>query len=62
MMHNRPAENAMNHAAYEAYLEELGSDDSAFRAAFREAFFHALLKTLAEEGESHAAGVWPGRA
>jgi len=23
-----------------------------------EAFFHALLKTLAEEGESHAAGVW----
>ena len=23
-----------------------------------DAFFHALLKTLAEEGESHAAGVW----
>ena len=23
-----------------------------------EAFFHALLKTLADEGESHAAGVW----
>src|SRR4029434_2908354 len=23
-----------------------------------EGFFRALLKTLAEEGESHAAGVW----
>ena len=46
MMHNRPAENAMDHAAYEAYLEELGSDDSAFRAAFREAFVHALREQL----------------
>ena len=48
MMQNRPAENAMDHMAYEAYLDELNSDDSAFRAAFREAFFHALREQLTE--------------
>ncbi|HTM02737.1 MAG TPA: GAF domain-containing sensor histidine kinase [Vicinamibacterales bacterium] len=32
--------------------------DLLVRVPNLEAFFHALLKTLAEEGESHAAGVW----
>jgi len=32
--------------------------DLLVRVPNLDAFFHALLKTLAEEGESHAAGVW----
>lgn len=43
---NRLSEQVETHAAYEGYLAELGADDSAFRAHFREAFFHALEEQL----------------
>lgn len=33
-------------AAYEDYIAALAGDDSAFRAAFREAFFRALKEQL----------------
>ena len=33
-------------AAYDAYLAELGTDNSAFRQQFREAFFQALHEQL----------------
>ena len=33
-------------AAYNAYVAQIGSDDSMFRAAFRDAFFHALREQL----------------
>lgn len=35
-----------NHAAYDRYLTALAGDDSAFREAFREAFFRALHEQL----------------
>lgn len=40
------SEQVADHAAYEQYLAELGGDDSAFRAKFRKAFFHALQEQL----------------
>ena len=46
MKTERPSEQAANRAAYEQYIAELGTDDSAFRAKFREAFFHALQQQL----------------
>ena len=35
-----------NQAAYDAYLAELGTDNSAFRKQFREAFMQALHEQL----------------
>lgn len=46
MKTERLSEQAANRAAYEQYIAELGTDDSAFRAKFREAFFHALQQQL----------------
>lgn len=46
MKTGRLSEQAAAHAAYERYIAELGGDDSAFRAKFREAFFHALQEQL----------------
>ena len=46
MQTNGQFEHRADHAAYEAYLASLGSDDSAFRASFRDAFFHALREEL----------------
>ncbi|MBP3311614.1 MAG: sigma-70 family RNA polymerase sigma factor [Butyricicoccus sp.] len=37
-----------DHAAMQAYLEDLGGDNSAWRAAFREAFFCAMRDALTE--------------
>lgn len=37
---------AADRAAYEGYLAQLGTDDSAFRRQFREAFFRALHEQL----------------
>ena len=39
-------EQQADRAAYEGYLAALAEDDSAFRAAFRAAFFHALREQL----------------
>ena len=46
MKTGRLSEQAANHAAYERYVAEMGEDDSAFRAKFREAFFDALQEQL----------------
>lgn len=46
MKTERLSEQAANRAAYEQYITELGTDDSAFRAKFREAFFRALQQQL----------------
>ena len=39
-------EREADRAAYEDYVAALAGDDSAFRAAFREAFFRALKEQL----------------
>ncbi len=46
MKTERLSDQAADRAAYEGYMAELGTDDSAFRAKFREAFFHALQEQL----------------
>ena len=46
MQTNGQFEHRADHAAYEAYLASLGSDDSACRASFRDAFFRALREEL----------------
>ena len=46
MQTNGQFEHRADHTAYEAYLASLGSDDSAFRASFRDAFFGALGEEL----------------
>ena len=46
MQTNGQFEHRADHAAYEAYLASLGSDGSAFRASFRDAFFRALREEL----------------
>ncbi len=46
MKTGRLSDQAADYAAYERYMAELGEDDSAFRAKFREAFFHALQEQL----------------
>ncbi|WP_346704486.1 sigma-70 family RNA polymerase sigma factor [uncultured Agathobaculum sp.] len=46
MKTGRLSEQAATYAAYERYIAELGEDNSAFRAKFREAFFHALQEQL----------------
>lgn len=46
MKMGRLSEQAAAYAAYDRYIAELGEDDSAFRAKFREAFFHALQEQL----------------
>ena len=48
MQTNGQFEHRADHAAYEAYLASLGSDDSAFRASFRDAFFRALREELTD--------------
>ena len=48
MTGNGPFEREADRAAYEGYLAALASDDSAFRASFRDAFFHALKEQLAD--------------
>ena len=48
MQTNGQFEHRADHAAYEAYLASLCSDDSAFRASFRDAFFHALREELTD--------------
>lgn len=40
------SERVESRAAYEQYLSALAEDDSAFRAAFRQAFFRALREAL----------------
>ena len=42
MMTGGLAERAADRAAYDDYLAAMASDNSAFRAAFRDAFFEAL--------------------
>ena len=46
MQTNGQFEHRADHAAYEAYLASLGSDDSAFRASFRDAFFLSFREEL----------------
>ena len=46
MKTGRLSEQAAAYAAYEHYIAELGEDNSAFRAKFREAFFDALQEQL----------------
>lgn len=48
MQANRLFEREADRAAYEGYLSELAADTSAFRASFRDAFFHALREELTE--------------
>ena len=48
MTGNGPFEREADRAAYEGYLTALASDDSAFRASFRDAFFHALKEQLTD--------------
>ncbi len=48
MTGNGPFEREADRAAYEGYLAALASDDSAFRASFRDAFFHALKEELTD--------------
>lgn len=48
MTGNGPFEREADRAAYEGYLTALASDDSAFRASFRDAFFHALKEELTD--------------
>lgn len=46
MKENGPFEREADRAAYEGYISSLASDDSAFRASFRDAFFRALKQEL----------------
>ena len=39
---------AADRAAMREYLQSLGGDNSAWRAAFRDAFFRAMRDTLTE--------------
>ena len=48
MTGNGPFEREADRAAYEGYLAALASDDSAFRASFRDALFHALKEQLTD--------------
>ena len=48
MTGNGPFEREADRAAYEGYLAALASDNSAFRASFRVAFFHALGEQLTD--------------
>ena len=48
MTGNGPFEREADRAAYEGYLTALAADDSAFRASFRDAFFHALKEQLTD--------------
>nr|WP_295946969.1 sigma-70 family RNA polymerase sigma factor [uncultured Agathobaculum sp.] len=48
MTGNGPFEREADRAAYEGYLAALASDNSAFRASFRDAFFHALKEQLTD--------------
>ena len=48
MTGNGPFEREADRAAYEGYLAALAADDSAFRASFRDAFFHALKEQLTD--------------
>ena len=48
MTGNGTFEREADRAAYEGYLAALASDDSAFRASFRDAFFHALKEQLTD--------------
>lgn len=41
-------EYAADRAAMRSYLESLGGDNSAWRAAFRDAFFRAMRDTLTD--------------
>ena len=41
-------EREADRAAYEDYIAALAGDDSAFRASFRDAFFHALKEQLTD--------------
>ena len=43
-----PAEREMERAVYDRYLASLAGDNSAFRAAFRDAFFRAMRETLTQ--------------
>ncbi|MDO4269569.1 MAG: sigma-70 family RNA polymerase sigma factor [Eubacteriales bacterium] len=40
------SDRTADRAAYAGYLSALAADDSAFRAAFREAFFNAMREQL----------------
>ena len=42
------SERTADRAAYNEYLSALVSDSSAFRAAFRDAFFHAMREQMTE--------------
>lgn len=46
MRTERLSEAAADRVAYDGYLTQLGTDDSAFRRQFREAFFRALHEQL----------------
>ena len=48
MQANRLFEREADRAAYEGYLSALPSDNSAFRASFWDAFFHALREELTD--------------
>lgn len=48
MMTGGLAERAADRAAYDDYLAALASDNSAFRAAFRDAFFQALREEMTD--------------
>lgn len=48
MKTNEPFEWQADQAVYEQYMADLGGDNRAFRAAFREAFFCALREQLTE--------------
>ncbi|MDY3618911.1 RNA polymerase sigma factor [Agathobaculum sp.] len=43
---NRLSEGVEQHVSYQNYLATLAGDNSAFRQAFREAFFKAMRETL----------------
>lgn len=45
-MNTTPFERKAEHAAFQGYVAQLGADDSAFRAAFRDAFFEAMQQEL----------------
>ena len=48
MQANRLFEREADRAAYEGYLSALASANSAFRASFRDACFHALREELTD--------------
>ena len=48
MQANRLFEREADRVAYEGYLSALASDNSAFRASFRDAFFNALREELTD--------------